>query len=123
MGRAGAEHGDSGRRGAARLAEDKLVSSLLLLHGLHPEPVETRIREALHRVERRLDGHRVRLEEIAEEVARVRVELNGGAPPSTLAAAIERAIAECAPDIAGVEIEGLPQAAVSLVQIAPAASL
>ena len=74
-------------------------------------------------MERRLDGARLLVAGISDDVARVRVELNGGAaPPATLAAMIERAVAESAPDIGGVEIEGLPQPAVPLVQIAPAAA-
>ena len=106
-----------------RLAEDKLVSSLLLLHGLHPVPAQTRVQEALHRVERKLNGHRLLVCEISDHIARIQVDSNGGPPASSsLAAAIERAIAECAPDVTGVEIEGLAQPAASLVQIAPAAS-
>ena len=104
---------------AMRLADDKLLASLLLLHGMHPVDAPTRITEALHRIERRLDGHRVYLAGIDGEVARVQVSLNGGLPPPGLAAAIEHALAECAPDIAAVAIEGLPQPAPVLVQIAP----
>jgi len=112
-----------GNESAGRLAGDKLVSSLLLLHGLHPVDAESRIQEALRRIERRLDGARLLVAGISDDVARVRVELNGGtAPPATLAAMIERAVADSAPDIAAVEIDGLPQAAVPLVQIAPAAA-
>ena len=108
---------------AAQLAEDKLLGSLLLLHGLHPVDAATRIGTALQRLERRLDGHRVRLVRISGDVATVRVEVDGGAtPPSSLAAAIERAVVECAPEIAAVEVDGLPQPAVALVQIAPAMS-
>lgn len=109
-----------GRESAERLAEDKLVGSLLLLHGLHPVDASTRIAEALRRVQRRLDGHNLRLEELTDGRARVRVILNGGRPPATLASAIEHAIAETAPDVASVEIEGLPEAQPALVQIAPA---
>jgi hypothetical protein len=112
-----------GSESAARLAEDKLLSSLLLLHSLHPVDAESRIQEALLRIERRLDGASLSVTGISGDVAHVRVELNGGsAPPATLAAMIERAIAASAPDIAAVEIEGLPQAPVPLVQIAPAAA-
>ena len=108
---------------ASRLGEDKLVSSLLLLHGLHPVDAATRIREALQRVERRLGNQRLVLTGISENVAQIRVDSDGRAPvPSGLAAMIERAVADCAPDIAGLEIEGLPQPAITLVQIAPAAS-
>jgi hypothetical protein len=111
-----------GREHTSRIAEDKLVGSLLLLHGLHPADATERIAGALRRVERRLDGHRLHLIGIADEVAHIRVEVNGGAVPPSLAGAIERAVVESAPDIARVEIEGVPQAAIALVQIAASVS-
>lgn len=40
-----------------RLAVDDLVASLLLLHGLHPYDVETRITRALERVRPYLASH------------------------------------------------------------------
>ena len=105
-----------------RLAEDKLLGSLLLLHGLHPVDAETRVRRALHRLERGLESHQLELTKIEDGVAHVKVVRGGGAshPPASLAESIERALAECAPDLAGVEVEGLMAA--SLVQIAPMAS-
>ncbi len=109
-----------GQENAARIADDKLIGSLLLLHGLHPVDASTRVAEALRHLQRRLDGHNLHLEELADGRARVRVVLNGGRPPASLAAAIERAISESAPDVASVEIEGLPAEQPALVQIAPA---
>ncbi len=106
-----------------RLASDKLVGSLLLLHDLHPEDAETRLRRALHRVERRLESHRLVLVGLAEGVANIRVEHNGGGqPPPSLAGWIESAAFEAAPDLEGVRIEGAP-ASGALVQIAPAGSV
>lgn len=100
-----------------RVAGDKLLGSLMLLHGLHPEPAEQRVREALHRVQRKLDAHDVVLEDITDGVARVRVDRNGsGHLPATLGETIEKAIAEAAPDLAGVEVAGLGSAT-PLVQI------
>lgn len=111
-----------GREQAVRLSEDRLVGSLLVLHGLHPvEPAE-RIEKALRSVERRLNGHRVYVASITDGVARIRVEPGGEALPSALVSAIEHAVAEAAPEITAIEIEGLPQLATALVQIAPAAS-
>jgi hypothetical protein len=103
----------------SRLAGDKLVGSLLLLHGMHPQDSETRVRAALHSLGRRLESHRLELTGIEDGVARVAIVRNGGGGrvPADLAASIERAVAECAPELSGVEVEGLT--AVSLVQIAP----
>jgi hypothetical protein len=89
-----------------RLSRDKLVASLLLIHNLHPLDPETRIREALAPVERRLDGQHVIFDGIVDGVARIRIDANGsGGVPPGLAAAIERAAAEAAPDLEGVKVE------------------
>lgn len=105
-----------------RLAEDKLVASLLLLHGLHPLDAETRLRQALKRLDRRLEAQRLVLAEVRDGVALIRVEHNGGgSPPSDLAGLIERVAMEAAPDLEAIEIEGAP-AGGALVQIAPARS-
>ena len=40
-----------------KLGEDQLVSNLLLLHGLHPLDLETRVRNALESVKPRLGLH------------------------------------------------------------------
>jgi hypothetical protein len=110
-----------GSDAAQRLAEDKLVGSLLLLHGLHPKSVESRVAGALARIERRL-GARLSIAELTENRVRVHVEWNGGAVPATATAMIERAVFAEAPEVAAVEIEGLPEPAISLVQIAPAST-
>jgi hypothetical protein len=105
-----------------RLAGDKLVASLLLLHGLHPVDAQTRLRKALQRLERRLESHRLVLAEVTGGVACIRVEHNGGGPlPQSVAEMIERAALEAAPDIEAVEIQGAA-APSGLVQIAPAKS-
>jgi hypothetical protein len=106
------------------LASDKLVGSLLLLHELHPEDAGTRLRRALARVERGLESGRVLLERIDNGTATIRVEHNGGSHlPPHLAAWIENAAFEAAPELEMVAVEGVPAAAGALVQIAPAGSL
>jgi len=112
----------SGEEVVNRFAGDRLVASLLLLHGLHPVDAETRLRKALQRVERRLESQRVLLREIKGGVAIIRIEQNGGgAAPASLTQMIEDAVMEAAPDLDGIEIEGAqPSAPPGLVQIAPA---
>jgi hypothetical protein len=98
--------GDAGQGVLDRFAGDKLVASLLLVHGLHPLDAETRIRQALERLERRLDSERIAFEGISEGVARVRIENSGnGGSAGALKAAIERAVADAAPDVDAVEID------------------
>jgi Fe-S cluster biogenesis protein NfuA/nitrite reductase/ring-hydroxylating ferredoxin subunit len=93
-------------------AQDELVSHLLLLHGLHPVDVETRVREALEEVRPYLASHggNVELMEVEDGVARVRLQGScKGCPSSTmtLKLAIEEAILKAAPDVDRVEAEGV----------------
>jgi len=99
---------------AGRLAEDKLVGSLFLLHDLHPVDPQTRLRRALQQLEASFGAH-FQLEAISENIARIRIEKNGSPLPHGIGEVIERAALDAAPDLAGVTVEGLP--APPLVQI------
>jgi hypothetical protein len=50
-----AEAGETGQAMVDRMAHDHLVGSLLLLHGLHPVDLETRVHQALEKL--RLSRH------------------------------------------------------------------
>ncbi len=102
--------GDDGRLAEA-LAGDELVAHLLLLHGLHPEPVEGRVRRALEEVRPYLESHGGNVELLAVEEGAVRLALQGscsGCPSSamTLKLAIEDAIRKAAPEIEEVIADG-----------------
>ena len=91
-------------------AEDQLVGSLLLLHGLHPLRREARVSRALEGVRPYLQSHGgdVELVEVTED-GRLLVSLEGtcdGCPSSsaTLKYAIEEAVYKAAPDIVGIEV-------------------
>ncbi len=96
----------------AQLAADGEVASLMLLHGLYPVDLETRVREALEQVRPYMESHGGGVELVAldDDVARLR--LLGGcegcpASASTLEHAIMGALEEHAPDLAGVELDGV----------------
>lgn len=98
---------------AEALAADPLVESLLLVHDLHPVDVDTRIQRALDDVRPYLGSHAggVEYRGVGDDGV-VRLKLEGschGCPSSTVTVrlAIERAIADAAPDTAGVEVEGV----------------
>jgi Fe-S cluster biogenesis protein NfuA/nitrite reductase/ring-hydroxylating ferredoxin subunit len=117
-----AEHDDGSLADA--FAGDDLVSHLLLLHGLHPVPVEQRVRAALDEVRPYLESHGgdVELLSVADGTAHLRLEGScSGCPSSTmtLKLAIENAIAKSAPDIETVEAEGASAgpAAPTLIQL------
>jgi Fe-S cluster biogenesis protein NfuA len=90
---------------------DVLVSNLLLLHGLHPSDLETRVRDALDQVRPVLLAHGGNVELLAVEGNAVRLRLTGschGCPSSslTLKTAIEKSIYSAAPDVTSIECEG-----------------
>jgi len=96
--------------------DDELVAHLLLLHDLHPEDVETRVARALDEVRPYLGSHGgdVELLGVVDGVARVR--LTGtcdGCPSSaaTLQHAIEEAVARAAPELEGIDAEGVAEPA------------
>jgi Fe-S cluster biogenesis protein NfuA/nitrite reductase/ring-hydroxylating ferredoxin subunit len=93
------------------LAADELVSSLLLVHGLHPYGVEERVQRALDSVRPYLGSHGgdVALLAVTDEGV-VRLELLGscdGCASSsvTLELAVEDAIHAAAPEILRIEVE------------------
>lgn len=93
-----------------RLAEDPLVTSLLVLHELHPQDTESRITDALERVRPYLGSHggNIALLGVAGGVVRLRLEGScDGCPSSslTMKLAVEKAIQEAAPEIERIEVE------------------
>jgi Fe-S cluster biogenesis protein NfuA len=104
-----AAHDDGTLAGA--LAGDELVAHLLLLHGLHPVPVEERVLGALEGVRPYMESHGGSAELLGVEDGVVHLRLEGscsGCPSSsiTLKLAIEKAIFEAAPDVHEVLAEG-----------------
>ena len=106
------EAGPVGSRLAQGLAEDGVVSSLLLIHGLYPVPLDQRVQEALESVRPYMHSHGGDVELISLEDGVARLRLQGschGCPGSaaTLEQAISDALAEAAPDLAGLVVEGV----------------
>ena len=94
------------------LAKDELVAGLLLLYGLHPLHLDTRVRQALDEVRPYLKSHGGNVELLGVEEGVVRLRLEGschGCASSalTLKLAIEEAIYEAAPDVVALEVEGV----------------
>jgi Fe-S cluster biogenesis protein NfuA len=96
----------------ARLLDDDLVASLLLVHGLHPESVPARVEQALESVRPFLATHDgdVELLDVDVDMGAVHLRLLGscdGCPSSTmtLRTAVEQAINEAAPEIVIIDVE------------------
>jgi Fe-S cluster biogenesis protein NfuA len=91
---------------------DDLVATLLLLHGIHPRDLAERVVAALDRVRPTLGAHGGDVTLLGIEGGIVRLRLEGschGCPSSllTMKSAIEREIAAAAPEVGGIEVEGL----------------
>lgn len=92
------------------LAKDDLIGNVLLLYGLHPLDLETRVRQALDRVRSHLHSHGATIEMvgIVSGVVRLRLLASGdeiSSSASTLRQSIESAIYDKASDVAGIEVE------------------
>lgn len=105
-----------------RLAQDDRVSGLLLLHGLHPQDLETRVSKAIEKLHPHLGVEGARIEDVSIAGAAVRLRVRPGANTAQASAqalkrSIEDAIIEAAPDVEELHIDGL-DAAVALVSVA-----
>jgi Fe-S cluster biogenesis protein NfuA len=98
-----------------RLVHDGVVASLLLIHDLYPIDLETRVREALDSVRPYMESHGGDVELLGLEDGVARLRLTGscdGCPASaaTLELAIKDALDQAAPDLAGLEVDGVTAA-------------
>jgi hypothetical protein len=95
----------AGRESAlvGRLADDDLVGSLFLLHGLHPYPAAQRVSKALERDQPRFRSLGGAMELIAATDQVVRVRVRGNASPA-LRAVLEELVTRVTPD-AALEVE------------------
>jgi len=107
---------EAGQKLLNALAKDEQVRALLLLHGVHPQDLESRVRKAVDTMRPFLgtQGIQIELSSVAE--GKVRLRLQGNWQGQQLATEalrreLEEAIFEAAPDAAGIEIEGLVEPA------------
>lgn len=105
------------------LGEDPLVGSLLVLYGLHPEDLRTRVESKLEQTRSKLHkmGGEVTLVGVEEGNVRVQLRVEGHACGSTkqsIRAAVEEALYEAAPDLTSLSVEGLDPPAGGFVAVA-----
>ena len=105
-----------------QLVDDGVVASLLLIHDLYPVPIDERVTEALDNVRPYMESHggNVELVSLEDGVARIRLEGScDGCPASssTLELAIKTALEETAPDLLGIEVEGIEQDLLDPVEV------
>ena len=109
-----AEAGEAGMSIIDRLGRDSLVSSVLILYGLHPEDIETRVAKAVDRVRPQLrkQGCEVELLSVTDGAIRLRVATGShtcGSTAKTLQATLEGAMYDAAPDMTSLVIGGFDE--------------
>jgi Fe-S cluster biogenesis protein NfuA len=109
-----ADAGESGMSIIDRLGRDSLVSSVLILYGLHPEDIQSRVVKAVDRVRPQLrkQGCEVELLSVKDGAIRLRVEAGShtcGSTAKTLQATLEGAMYDAAPDLTYLTIEGFEE--------------
>jgi hypothetical protein len=97
------EAGPEGERIFHAAAEDDVVSSLLLLHGFHPLPLEARVRGALDKVRASGVDHDSGggIDVLSIDEAAVRLRVSGS---KRFRRAVEQAVEAAAPEVERVEV-------------------
>jgi len=107
-----AARGKEGWEILGECARDPLLNGLLVLHELHPEPLEARVQAGLGKVETffRLNRSTVELLSLGEQAVRLRIVSDPAGlrtSPERLRDAVEQALLESAPDAPSLDIEVL----------------
>jgi Fe-S cluster biogenesis protein NfuA len=118
------EEGDRGAQLIEKCGRDELVSSLLLLYGLHPDDLATRVERALEKTRPFLQSHGAQAEVVSvggDRAVTVRLKQSAGGCGSTAAtvrSTLEAAIQDAAPDATSVVVEQPGQPASGFVSVA-----
>jgi Fe-S cluster biogenesis protein NfuA/nitrite reductase/ring-hydroxylating ferredoxin subunit len=96
------------------LCQDGAVASLLLIHDLYPVSLQERVTEALDTVRPYMESHGGNVELVSLEHGVAKLALQGScngcaASRATLELAIKQALDEHAPDLAGLEVQGVTE--------------
>jgi hypothetical protein len=98
--------GDAGESILDSLGRDDLVSSLLVLYGLHPLSIEERVHQAIEKANRQMRSRNGTVELLGIDDGAVRLSLKANGHGPALKEVVEAAIWQAAPDIASLVIDG-----------------
>jgi len=107
------EAGETGENIIRKCGHDELVSSVLLLYGLHPENLHTRVIRALEKSRVFLDTHSAHAELISitdEGMVTVRLEVKSsgcGSSAATVKSTLEASLQDAAPDAASILVDDM----------------
>jgi Fe-S cluster biogenesis protein NfuA len=103
--------GEAGGSIIRKCASDELVSSLLLLYGLHPDDLPTRVNRALDKSRAYLQSHAASaalasLTEDGQVVVRLEIKSSGcGSSLASVKSTLEAALQDAAPDAASIVVQ------------------
>src|SRR5215469_9533519 len=117
--------GETGNPLIHRLACDELVHGLLLLYGLHPDDLRTRVERVLEKQKGFLESYAAHAELLAMEAegeihVRLHLEPNGGCGSAahSLRSTLEAALQDAAPDASAIVVEEVGARVGSFVPLA-----
>jgi Fe-S cluster biogenesis protein NfuA len=105
------EAGEAGETLIRKCGRDELVSSLLLLYGLHPEDLHARVTGALEKSRAYLESHTASAELVSIRddgtvTLRLQVKSSGcGSSASSVKSILEAAVQDAAPDATSIVVE------------------
>ena len=103
------EAGEAGETIVGKCGRDELVSSVLLLYGLHPVDLRSRVTRAMEKVRPYLESHAASAEVVSVgDDGRVNVRLHiksNGCGSSAVKSTLEAALQDAAPDAAAIIVE------------------
>jgi len=99
-------HGEAGQSLLGSLGRDDMVSSLLVLYGLHPLSLEERVHQALEKANRQIRSRSATVELLGMGDGAVRLALKANGHGPALKQVVEAAIYQAAPDITSLVIDG-----------------
>jgi len=98
--------GEAGQSLLGNLGRDDMVSSLLVLYGLHPLGLEERVQQAVEKANRQMRSRDGTVELLGIEDGAVRLQLKANGHGPALKEVIEAAIYQAAPDLVSLVIDG-----------------
>jgi Fe-S cluster biogenesis protein NfuA len=105
------EAGEAGETIIGKCGRDELVSGLLLLYGLHPEDLRTRVTRALEKSRGYVESHSasaelVSINEDGAVTLRLQIKSNGcGSTAATVKSTLEATVQDAAPDATSIVVE------------------
>lgn len=117
------ECGEAGKELIQKCGQDELASSVLLLYGLHPENLQTRVEHVLEQAKAFLDpgaaqAELVSIDATGEVHVRLHHKAKAGCGGASLRSRLEAVLVDAAPDAATIVVEEAATSSPAFIPIA-----